>query len=500
MSTETTQRVYRAACPGCGAPITFLSAQATHAVCGYCHSIVVRDGETLSRIGKMAELFNDHSPLQLNATGQTHGQSFTLAGRLQYTYAEGSWTEWYAVLADGSHAFLSEDNGAYVWSKPVVPKNALPAAEYLRVGRATAIQGKTFSISSNQQATLIAAQGELPHPPTLGTPFAVVELRSDDGAVLSVEYDVDPPRVSMGSAVALADLKMVGLRDDSTKEETGRQFNCPHCGATITPQFATTQSLTCNACHCLIDVSAGVGGELRHAVQDEPVNPLIPLGSQATLQGVTWQVVGFQHRMGHEPGDDSESFGWEEYLLFNLKKGFIFLVDASDGWSVVHPATGAPTLSADGQRATYLGSRYALKESYNATTDYVLGEFYWQVYRDQATSNSDYVSGNTVLNMEQSAHEVVWSVGSKIDSALVVKAFGLEHQTAALKRVDVSPVSASASNNWSMIGYILLAIVFIVIIESSCSNCDDSVDNCASNGARTSGGSYGGYSAGGGHK
>ena len=40
---------------GCGAPVEFRSAQSTHAVCSFCQSTVVRDGDTLARIGKMAE-------------------------------------------------------------------------------------------------------------------------------------------------------------------------------------------------------------------------------------------------------------------------------------------------------------------------------------------------------------------------------------------------------------------------------------------------------------
>jgi endogenous inhibitor of DNA gyrase (YacG/DUF329 family) len=69
-----TQRHYRAPCPGCGAPVEFRSAQSTTAVCGYCQSTVVRQGEVLSRIGKMAELFDDHSLLQLMASGTVDGQ------------------------------------------------------------------------------------------------------------------------------------------------------------------------------------------------------------------------------------------------------------------------------------------------------------------------------------------------------------------------------------------------------------------------------------------
>jgi hypothetical protein len=96
MAENSPQRAYRAACPGCGAPVLFRSAQSTHAVCGYCQSTVVRQGDVLQRIGKMAELFDDHSLLQLGASGKFGGMGFVLVGRLQYKSSSGTWTEWEA--------------------------------------------------------------------------------------------------------------------------------------------------------------------------------------------------------------------------------------------------------------------------------------------------------------------------------------------------------------------------------------------------------------------
>ncbi|HOM20562.1 MAG TPA: DUF4178 domain-containing protein, partial [Ottowia sp.] len=88
MATDAPQRHYRAPCPSCGAPVEFASAQTPYAVCGYCRSTVAREGEVLRRIGRMAELFDDHSPLQLGAGGRIAldgGEpAFTLIGRLQY--------------------------------------------------------------------------------------------------------------------------------------------------------------------------------------------------------------------------------------------------------------------------------------------------------------------------------------------------------------------------------------------------------------------------------
>src|SRR6476469_8831049 len=76
-------RAWRAACPNCGAPVEFRSAASASAVCSFCRSTLVRDGEALRRIGRSAELFDDRSPLQLGAGGRLDGLGFTLIGRLQ---------------------------------------------------------------------------------------------------------------------------------------------------------------------------------------------------------------------------------------------------------------------------------------------------------------------------------------------------------------------------------------------------------------------------------
>ena len=507
MATEPSQRAYRAPCPGCGAPVNFLSAQSTHAICSYCQSMVVRDGETLSRIGKMAELFDDHSPLQLQTSGVWSGKPFTLVGRLQYKYGEGTWTEWHAVLQDGSSAFLSEDNGAYVMGTAQPQQRELPQAANFRVGATTAINGQTFAVASNQQVALLSAQGELPRLPALGVAFAMVELRSQSvdaqggAAVLSIDYSSQPPTVSLGRPVLLDDLNLTGLRGESAKDEKARQFNCPNCGAALTLQLASSKSMTCSSCNSIIDVSQGIGGELRHALQDEPVQPLIALGTTGQLQGVQWQVVGFQHRMGYAPSDPDEHFGWSEYLLYNTKRGFTFLVDSTEGWSLVQPATGAPQVTGNGQSATYLGTRYQLKESYNAETNYVLGEFYWQVSRGQKTSNRDYAAGTSLLSMEQSAEELTWSVGGKIPSDAVAKAFKLDAKKDLLQRSDTTPFSATPSLNVGTLILVLVAFLIITSLLSRCSSCDPQVENCSSSsGYRSTGGSYGGYSGGGGHK
>ena len=493
------QRSYRAPCPGCGAPVEFRSAQSAYAICPYCQSTVVRSGEVLSRIGTMGELFDDHSPLQLMASGritldgQEQEKSFTLIGRLQYQSEAGVWSEWVAFLPDGTLATLSEDNGAYVFTQPIDAGRELPGAARFRIGTTTAINGKPYSVAFSGPVHLRSAQGELPQLPPLGQSFGMVELRSSDGEMLSIDYSTTPAQASRGRAVQLKDLKLQGLKDASTKEEKdGRQFSCPHCGAPVLVKLTSSKSITCPSCKSLIDLGSGIGQELLVAEQHEPVRPAIALGKRGTLQGAAWQVVGFQHRMGQEPGDD-EQFGWSEYLLYNQQRGFAFLVDSEDGWSLVRPTTGAPQLAGSGRSATYLGTTYTLQSSYNAETTYVLGEFYWQVTRGQKTFNRDFASAKGLLAMEQSASEITWSSGDKLASATVAQAFGMTNQADLLQRDDPGPFVAAKGLG---MGTVVLLVFLLIVVVALMGNCSGS-----SGGAyRSSGGSMGGYTSGGGHK
>ena len=112
------QRAYRAACPNCGAPVEFRSAASPFAVCSFCRSTVVRDGDALRKIGESAELFDDHTPLQLGAAGKYQGARLH-AGRPAAVPLRRRHLERMARAVRQRHGaqksgWLSEDNGRYV--------------------------------------------------------------------------------------------------------------------------------------------------------------------------------------------------------------------------------------------------------------------------------------------------------------------------------------------------------------------------------------------------
>ena len=537
------QRAWRAACPQCGAPVDFASAASAFAVCSFCRSTVVREGEALRRIGQSAELFDDHSPLQLGAAGRHQGAAFTLVGRLQYRYAEGTWNEWHALFdagaAEAKSAWLSEDNGRYVIAFDAPLRGAAPSVESLRVGTVLMLDGQRWSVASVSVARLIAAQGELPQPPNLTLGFVVSDLRNAGGEVGTLDYsDAALPRWSIGRSVSLDELALTGLAGDAEKTLSARGVECPSCGAALTVKLATTQSIVCHQCHAVVDVSAGVGADLRHYAQETGDEPQVPLGSTGTLalgaaKPLPWQVVGYVERCEVPDSSEDDQVFWREYLLYHRTQGFAFLVDAEDGWSWTVPITGMPEGAGDGVK--YRGVLYRKLYDYTGKVTYVLGEFYWKLEREQRTFNTDYRGtgqfSNRQLNRERTeggrgtgtdpgnsdapTEEVVWSAGEAISSDSVVKAFRLAPDKGAALRRDVTPTSGNAASLLAKLffwGFVAVMLLMLFRCDSSSTDCEPlrnsygeasaEYRNCLANqrSSRTSGGSFGGYSSGGGHK
>lgn len=558
MSTEpVSQRAFRAACPNCGAPVDFRSPASPFAVCSFCHSTVVREGDALRKIGESAEVFDDHSPLQLGAAGTYQGARFVLVGRLQYRYADGTWNEWHALFESGpsfqKSGWLSEDNGRYVISFDAPLEGAVPASTALDVGAPLTVNGQSWVVGSVTEARLGAAEGELPKAPQLSRAFSVADLRSSRGEVGTLDYtDVQQPAWSVGTSVALSELRMTGLSDAAAEKTlTGKGFECPNCGAALAVKLDTTQSIVCPQCKSVIDVSNGVGADMAHYAQVNGMEPLLRLGSVGTLalskrgevwMPLPWQVVGYVERIevassGGDDDDTDSSDGqsaWREYLLYNRIEGFAFVVDAEDGWSWSAPITGVPEKV--GTSVKLDGFLYKKLYAYGGEVTYVLGEFYWRLAKSERTQNIDYqgtgsASTSRLYREETTSaqgptpdgnrnREVVWSSGAALPAATVLAAFRLAtDQLGAFKR-DAGPNAFNGSTLGKVFFWIVVVIIVLALFRcGSGSNggadCEQTrqsfgdasaeYQSCINNnrggsGYRTGGGAFGGFSSGGAHK
>ncbi len=528
MAESSPQRRWRASCPNCGAPVEFASAASRTAVCGFCRSTLLRDGDVLERIGQSAEIFEDYSPLQLGATGRWMGSGFAVVGRVQRGSELGNWNEWHLLFNAGGDtprvAWLSEDNGQFVLSLEAPLTDAPPGDP--QVGLPLTLAGQRWQVAAVVQATVRAAEGELPRVPRSGR---VVELRNAQEEVGTLEYLEDgPPVWSVGRGVRLADLALQGLRQtaegDSVAEARfkGRSIACPSCGSPLEPKLSQSKSMVCAQCQALVDLPEGDAKALGFTPQSPDSPPLIPLGRTGTLalagdKPQAWTVVGYQERCDiPEDREDEQSF-WREYLLYNRLAGFAFLVDTSEGWSLVRTLTGAPAAARGG--VAWQGKSYSPRWTYQAKTTHVLGEFYWPVRLDDRVQVTDYASadGQWLLSREQQGPEVTWSGGQTLPATTVQQAFGLSAPAAQFTR-DTSAFKNSGGTLLRniVIGLFLMVVLFSLLRACSRDDCQrykDSFGEASNEYAQCrastrgsgvyipSGGSYGGYSSGGGgHK
>jgi len=323
---------------------------------------------------------------------------------------------------------------------------------------------------------------------------------------------------------------MSGLADVAEKTLKARGVVCPNCGAAVDIKLDTTQSVVCHQCHAVIDVSKGVGGDLAHFAQDNGMEPQIPLGRSGTIAlgksaPLPWQVVGYVERCTvPDAGDDDEREFWREYLLYHRTEGFAFLVDANDGWSWTAPITGAPERV--GESVRWQGVLYKKLYAYTGKVTWVLGEFYWQLTRDQLTRNIDYqgTGGASAkrLNREQTqgegVAEVVWSAGETLSADVVLKAFRLAPEQKAALRRDATPTFGGGGMLAKVFLWVFIIVVLLLLFrcgDGSGTDCESTrlsygdasqeYRNCLASrgsggGSRTGGGSFGGFSSGGGHK
>ncbi len=139
--------VKTAQCPSCGAPVEFRSTASIYAVCEYCRSTLLRDGEALKNLGRMADLMDDPSLIQIGTAGTFRGHRFNVIGRIQLRYDGGLWNEWHVLFDDARTGWLSEAAGEYVVSLQVAVKETLPAFATLTPETAVAISGHPFTAS-----------------------------------------------------------------------------------------------------------------------------------------------------------------------------------------------------------------------------------------------------------------------------------------------------------------------------------------------------------------
>jgi hypothetical protein len=414
-------------CPGCGAPVEFKSTASVLAVCGYCKTTLLKDADSVKNLGKMSEVLEDYSPLQIGSSGRQGGRGFTVIGRIQLQYSAGFWNEWYVMFDDGGGGWLSDASGQYALTVEKQTSAALPLFDKLVPGRTLRVSSQLYTISDVRTARCTAGQGELPFKVGPGWEARVADFRARD-RFMTLDYsDAAATRVYVGEAVELASLSAQLLRDTTQISDAAGRFrgkiaalNCPACGSALKAVTGITVQSLCPSCHAQIDTAGSVAVVLAAGAAVEAVHFTLELGASMSLDGQSYTVIGALRRT---EGDGSSV--WSEYLVYAPGKEFIWLVETDAGWQRAQVMNRWPDW--DGaQIAGFQDRQFARQTSYDAVVVFAVGSFNWRVAVGDRTRIMEFSNHDTRLAAEVTREEMTWTRSVPVPLDQVRAWFGRE--------------------------------------------------------------------------
>ncbi|MFO0845719.1 MAG: DUF4178 domain-containing protein [Gemmataceae bacterium] len=421
----------QARCPACGGPVTFQVGTSLVTVCPYCRSAVGRSDRGLESLGKVADLVETQSPLDVGLKGSFEGTPFDLVGRTQFAHpAGGVWDEWYAAFPDGSWGWLAEAQGRFYMTFEEEPPKDLHPYKSLQLGQRIEVGGLTLTVAEKNRGKVAGASGEIPFRVVPGEEVPFADLSGPGGEFGTIDYSGDKPTLYVGRQVTLDELhipqKARRTYPGMEPRINALQLNCPKCGAALELRAPDrSERVGCPSCGALSDV---LQGQLRllKSLEPPPVQPAIPLGAAGQRDGVEWTCIGFLQRYVTFEG---VNFPWEEYLLYQPRLGFRWLTRSDGHWNWVEAVPPA-SVRVDGKTANYADQWYRLFQKAEAHVGFVVGEFYWKVQAGEAVASADYVNAPGMLSEEVTAGggegEVNWSFASYLPASEVEGMFGLK--------------------------------------------------------------------------
>ncbi len=415
-------------CPSCGGQVSFRIGTSFVTICDFCSTAVARSDRGLEDRGKVVDLIDSQSPLDLWISGRYGDSRFEIVGRTQIKHSMGGvWDEWYCAFDSGHWGWLAEAQGKFYMSFATPMAGRAP--DYQSLGPGQTIPGLTAEpliVAELGQATILGAKGEIPYLLDPGKRYYFADLSGAGGVFATLDYADATPELYLGREVTLAELGIsvsAPAREDAGHQVSANALECPNCrGSLDLVAPGQCERVACPYCGALSDVNQGHLTVLQILDKERFPDPPITLGSKGVFEGHEMIVAGYMVRSTTWQG---EVFYWDEYLLYHPQVGFRWLTDSDGHWSYVEPV-GIADVKKSYSAAKYGGNSYSCFDSVESQVEFVLGQFYWNVGIGERVYMADYVCPPYSLSEEQSENEVTWSRSTYMPKDEVEKIFGIE--------------------------------------------------------------------------
>jgi hypothetical protein len=241
---------------------------------------------------------------------------------------------------------------------------------------------------------------------------------------------------------------------------------CPNCGGPIQLRgFAHSLTAVCPQCLSVLDASTPALNILQTIQEKQRRTPTIPLGSRGVFGGTQYEAAGFQTRAVEVEGIIYE---WNEYVLFNPYKGYLYLSEYDGHWNVIRTVHAVPEVRVKGRPVlTYAGRQYRHFQHSAAETIFILGEFPWRARAGEQVALDDYISPPYVLSSERTGQEVTWSHGEYATGKQIWQAFKLPGHPPPARGAYLNqpnPDTGKAAEAWHIYGAFMLALIALACI------------------------------------
>jgi hypothetical protein len=474
--------------------MTFSVGASLSQVCRYCRTVVVRTDREWQNLGKAADLANTPSKLAVGDRGALRGKSFEVVGRVQLDYGRGPWDEFYVQYNDGQWGWIAEAQGNLYVTQKIQENIPFPPPQTLQVDMPVALgRYGHFRVVERRNARVLTAEGELPFRPSPQRFYA--DCHGPNGAFATLDYNdgSQPPELFVGMIIPLAEVTLQprGGERPGAQKAALTELTCQNCGGKLPAPKPGIERVACRYCNAISDSNTMQVLAQQSAARQKL---LFPLGTEGTLGGTKYMVIGYVERSAYVEG---EQFFWQEYLLWSESVGFRWLMLDEGNWLFVTPISAAD-VQCNEYQAAWRGRMFQLRNRNDARVEFVLGEFYWKVEVGETVAATDFVSGSDVLSREKTQDEVNWSYCTPVSFAQLAQAFGVSAGAMASgftynPTAGVNAPNDSASKPLGILSTIALLICIFACVICIVASSDGSGGSYSSSSYSGGGSSFGGF-------